>query len=157
MEMETIFENNQLNWNVGGTPVTSDMIEPLAKELFGDLIRVASGTMSESELFAHPATELKLGETLAVGYRGSTAAASVGRVGTCHEASEAGETPDKVSAAGTELMQAIAEALIVAAHEKEKAEVLSDTTSLTSFDYGAGKLTALKKQVGDPSHNTTTA
>ena len=69
MELAVAFENNQLNWSLGGKAITIDAIDPLAKELFGDLIHVASGTMSDSELFAHPTTELKSGETLAVGYQ----------------------------------------------------------------------------------------
>lgn len=67
--IESCWQDNQLAWHIGGTCITQNQIPLLAKELFGDLIRVASGKMSESELFAHPLQELNLGETLAVGYK----------------------------------------------------------------------------------------
>jgi len=67
--IESCWKDNQLTWHIGGTCITPDQIPLLAKELFGDLIRVASGQMSESELFAHPLQELSLGENLAVGYK----------------------------------------------------------------------------------------
>jgi len=41
----------------------------LAKELFGDLIRLASGVMSEAELNNHHHSPLELGENIAVGYQ----------------------------------------------------------------------------------------
>jgi hypothetical protein len=55
-------------WMIGGQATRIDAIPHLAKELLGDLIRVASGVMSDSELFASGPDKLKLGENLAVGY-----------------------------------------------------------------------------------------
>lgn len=62
-------------WKIQGEEASGAMAAPLAKEIFGDLIRVASGKMSETELFAsHKEAEgPKLGETVAVGYDGSAA------------------------------------------------------------------------------------
>jgi hypothetical protein len=40
----------------------------LAKELLGDLVRVASGSMNEGELFGSQLSELKLGENVAKGF-----------------------------------------------------------------------------------------
>jgi hypothetical protein len=55
-------------WHIGGTTITYDAIPLLAKELLGDLIRIASGSMNESELFSEHAHGLKLGETVAQGF-----------------------------------------------------------------------------------------
>jgi hypothetical protein len=55
-------------WSTSGHPVMPETMPLLAKELLGDLVRISSGTMSESELFAHHEPELKLGETVAQGY-----------------------------------------------------------------------------------------
>lgn len=55
-------------WNFGDTRVIAKAIPLLAKELLGDLIRVAAGTMSEDELFSDRGVELKLGETVAQGF-----------------------------------------------------------------------------------------
>ncbi len=55
-------------WTIGGQPATSQAVPYLAKELLGDLIRVASGVMSEAELLASSADHPKLGENVAVGY-----------------------------------------------------------------------------------------
>jgi hypothetical protein len=55
-------------WTTSGHPITPDTMPLLAKELLGDLVRISSGTMSESELFAHHEPDLKLGETVAQGY-----------------------------------------------------------------------------------------
>lgn len=56
-------------WNVQGEEASLAKMAPLAKELFGDLIRVASGKMEQSELFnSHKEGAPKLGENVAVGY-----------------------------------------------------------------------------------------
>lgn len=55
-------------WNFGETTITAQTIPLLSKELLGDLVRVAAGTMSEDELFTDHQTELKLGETVAQGF-----------------------------------------------------------------------------------------
>jgi len=67
--IESEWSNNKLAWHIAGTNIAINQLPLLAKELFGDLIRVASGQMSESELFAHPLQQLSLGENLAVGYK----------------------------------------------------------------------------------------
>lgn len=56
-------------WTIGGEPNTTGGIAPLAKELVGDLIRVASGAMSEEELFAPHSDKPQLGQNMAVGYQ----------------------------------------------------------------------------------------
>jgi hypothetical protein len=59
-------------WKIQGEEAAISMIGPLAKELFGDLIRVASGKMEQSELFnAHKVGAPKLGENVAVGFEGA--------------------------------------------------------------------------------------
>jgi hypothetical protein len=55
-------------WLIQGEDVPLSKIAPLAKELFGDLVRIASGKMSESELFNHHAGAPVLGENVAVGF-----------------------------------------------------------------------------------------
>ncbi len=56
-------------WHIEKNIITLEQVPILAKELFGDLIRVASGQMSEKELFAHPKQQFDLGKNLAVGYQ----------------------------------------------------------------------------------------
>lgn len=68
MEIIRTSVNNTPVWTVGGQPAPIQAIPYLAKELLGDLIRVASGVMSESELFTSNSDKPKLGENLAVGY-----------------------------------------------------------------------------------------
>jgi hypothetical protein len=68
MTMESSEKGAELEWHIAGAAVSEQSIPLLARELVGDLIRVSSGTMSETELFAHHHTELKLGETVASGY-----------------------------------------------------------------------------------------
>jgi len=68
MTIDSSVVDGKRQWSTSGHPVTPETLPLLAKELLGDLIRIASGTMNESELFAHHATELKLGETVAQGF-----------------------------------------------------------------------------------------
>lgn len=68
--MEFVSANTDIapSWTIGGQAAPLSTIPYLAKEMVGDLIRVASGVMSESELFASSSDNLQLGENLAVGY-----------------------------------------------------------------------------------------
>jgi hypothetical protein len=68
MSIDSEIDSGKRKWSTSGHPITPETLPPLAKELLGDLVRIASGTMSESELFAHHTTELKLGETVAQGF-----------------------------------------------------------------------------------------
>jgi hypothetical protein len=68
MTIDSLIKNGVQEWHIGGTTITYAMIPLVAKELIGDLIRIASGKMSEAELFQHHTIELKLGETVAHGY-----------------------------------------------------------------------------------------
>lgn len=68
MTVESSMVDDRRVWNIGGTPISLETIPFLSKELLGDLIRVATGTMDESELFSDLKTKLKLGETVAHGY-----------------------------------------------------------------------------------------
>lgn len=61
--------NGRSTWKIQGEEASGALAAPLAKEIFGDLIRVASGKMSEAELFtSHKEDAPKLGENVAVGY-----------------------------------------------------------------------------------------
>ena len=73
LTIESDWQNGQLKWHIAQTVISIEQVPLLAKELFGDLVRVASGQMSESELFAHPMQELSLGENLAIGYQPAVA------------------------------------------------------------------------------------
>ncbi|MFA6210046.1 MAG: hypothetical protein WCT03_26315 [Candidatus Obscuribacterales bacterium] len=69
MEIErTTGSGGDISWLIGGVSTTLGSIPPLAKELFGDLIRVSSGVMTEAELFSDHKTPT-LGENIAVGYQ----------------------------------------------------------------------------------------
>ncbi len=68
MTVESSMVGDRRVWNIAGTPISLETIPFLSKELLGDLIRVATGTMDESELFSDLKTKLKLGETVAHGY-----------------------------------------------------------------------------------------
>jgi len=60
--------NGAATWTIGGEVASLTAIPHLAKRLLGDLIRVASGVMSESELFASRPDKPNIDETAAVGY-----------------------------------------------------------------------------------------
>ena len=60
--------DGHLRWNIDGEEIPAASIPLLCKELFGDLVRISSGAMGESELFAHHDKPLRLGETVAQGY-----------------------------------------------------------------------------------------
>lgn len=65
------------NWVIQGEEAPLTVLPALAKEMFGDLIRVASGAMGENELFtSHKHQEPKLGENVAVGYVAEAPAAA---------------------------------------------------------------------------------
>lgn len=69
MEIErTAASGGAITWKIGGEATNLSAISPLAKELFGDLIRVSSGVMTEAELFSHDKNPT-LGENVAVGYQ----------------------------------------------------------------------------------------
>ncbi len=59
MEIFPCWGEGDLKWKVGDEIISGEMLSPLARELFGDLVRVASGTMSESELFSAHSLKLK--------------------------------------------------------------------------------------------------
>ena len=64
------------SWSIGGETVTIAAVPHLAKELLGDLIRLSSGMMNESELFAKSSDKPVFNGNLAVGYKGQPAPAS---------------------------------------------------------------------------------
>jgi hypothetical protein len=69
MEIErTAASGGAITWMIGGEGTNLSSISPLAKELFGDLIRVSSGVMTEAELFSTDKGPT-LGENVAVGYQ----------------------------------------------------------------------------------------
>jgi hypothetical protein len=55
-------------WTVGGEQVPFSTVSLFAKELLGDLIRVSSGVMAQSEIFAPESTPPVLGTNLAMGF-----------------------------------------------------------------------------------------
>ncbi len=55
-------------WAIQGEEASLATVPALAKELFGDLIRMSSGKMEKSELFSRSSEQPKLGENVAVGY-----------------------------------------------------------------------------------------
>jgi len=57
MVINSCWKDDRLSWDIGGTCIVIEQVPMLAKELFGDLIRVANGQMSEEELFAHSTGE----------------------------------------------------------------------------------------------------
>ena len=70
--------NGTATWTVGGEAAPLSAIPSLAKKLLGDLIRVASGVISEAELYASGQNKPNSNETVAVGY--STSQESTGQV-----------------------------------------------------------------------------
>lgn len=82
IEISAIWQGNQLSWRLCDHALSDESLAHLTKELFGDLIRVASGTMTNAELFAQHSCKLALGESLAVGY-----------VASDHTISSKGEAP----------------------------------------------------------------
>jgi hypothetical protein len=55
--------NEEYYWTVDQQLITFDMLPKLAKELFGDLINVASGTIKEDEVYRSSSTEAPSPET----------------------------------------------------------------------------------------------
>lgn len=63
MTIQSVETNEGLQWRIDGSKLRFEALSMLCKELLGDLVRVASGTMNEDELFSrHP--KLKLGENI---------------------------------------------------------------------------------------------
>jgi hypothetical protein len=60
MTIDSAINNGELEWHVGGTTILYAAIPNLAKQLLGDLIKIASGKLQEEELFADKAGGLKL-------------------------------------------------------------------------------------------------
>ncbi len=57
-----------VGWIIAGEAVSIETMPQLAKELFGDLIRLSSGVMNNTELLSSQGKPLTLGENIAVGY-----------------------------------------------------------------------------------------
>jgi len=53
-------KNGNLEWHVGGSTIVYESIPNLAKELLGDLIKIASGKLKTDDLFAADGSSLKL-------------------------------------------------------------------------------------------------
>lgn len=78
MEIErTAASGGSITWMIGGEATNLSSIPPLAKALFGDLIRVSSGVMTEAELFSTDKNPT-LGENVAVGYQHSDSQSKAG-------------------------------------------------------------------------------
>jgi hypothetical protein len=65
------------SWSVGGEKIPFSAVPRFAKEILGDLIRVSSGVMAQSELFAQDDAPPVLGTNLAMGYDKSLAQADL--------------------------------------------------------------------------------
>lgn len=63
-----LMQRTASGWTIAGEAVSVEAMPQLAKELFGDLIRLSSGTMSNTELLSTQGKPLTLGENIAVGY-----------------------------------------------------------------------------------------
>ncbi len=145
MTMEATEAGADLEWKIAGAVVTKESIPLLARELLGDLIRVSSGTMSESELFAHHHSELKLGDTVASGYvpapgLANPAAQGAGNVSATTEA--AITTGDSAAlatfSACTELLKAIDQDLAALTEQAGEFEQSGDQSALQRVhDYSA--------------------
>ena len=68
MTIDSTGIESKQEWHIAGSVITFDTIPLLAKELLGDLVRVASGSMDETELFGAHEKGLRLGETVGKGY-----------------------------------------------------------------------------------------
>jgi hypothetical protein len=66
--IDSVQNEGTLEWHIESESISYDKLPLLAKELFGDLIRVATGKMKDEELFSSHSSEIKLGETVAQGY-----------------------------------------------------------------------------------------
>jgi hypothetical protein len=60
LTIDSQIKNGALEWHVGGDTIVYAAIPNLAKELVGDLIKVASGKLANDQLFAEHAGGLKL-------------------------------------------------------------------------------------------------
>jgi hypothetical protein len=163
MELQVSFTDGQLSVSFRNQVITAELIEPLAKELFGDLVRVAGGSMSESELYAHPTTELKLGETVAMGYQAADsnvqAAQATGNQTTASQQPDApaASAPDQVPAACTTFMQALSSAFNATMLEKENAEKAFDMSLASGLNAKLTALGNLSKQVSDAINQYTSS
>jgi hypothetical protein len=144
MTMESSEKGEDLEWYIGGTLVAEQSIPLLARELVGDLIRVSSGTMNESELFAHHHTELKLGETVASGYTPAPAPANAGTTAPAAAGSASGDTAGggtaalATFAACKDLLKAIDQDLSVLSEQEGEFERDQDEVALKRLhDYSA--------------------
>jgi len=52
MTIQSVNTAEGIQWRIDGCKLRFEMLPMLCKELLGDLVRVASGTMNESELFS---------------------------------------------------------------------------------------------------------
>ncbi|MBU6451852.1 MAG: hypothetical protein KGS72_08760 [Cyanobacteria bacterium REEB67] len=62
MTIDSQVKNGQLEWHVGGTTIVYDAIPNLARELLGDLIKVASGKLATEDLFGSSSGDLRLSQ-----------------------------------------------------------------------------------------------
>ncbi len=111
MEIARTTDGANSVWKIGGEVVPIETMPHLAKELFGDLIRLSSGVMSEAELMGHHEATLSLGENIAVGYQPevkpvATPAASV--QAQQNSSSDAGDNaPDQVISKACDIVDEI--------------------------------------------------
>ncbi len=95
-------------WKIGGEDVPIETMPHLAKELFGDLIRLASGVMSESELMGnHEHSNLSLGENIAVGYQPEANLSPAEKQAKSADASADGEAPDQIISKACDIVDEI--------------------------------------------------
>lgn len=112
MEIQrTTGSGGDITWLIGGVATTLGSISPLAKELFGDLVRVSSGVMTEAELFSDHKTPT-LGENIAVGYQQqvasqSKASDSVSESGSNSEAGDVARSSEHVISKACDIVDEI--------------------------------------------------
>ena len=145
MAMESSENEAGVEWSINGAVITDQAIPLLARELLGDLIRVSSGKMSETELFAHHHTELKLGDTVASGYTPAPAPTNESTSTAAGEAassatSATGASASDTSATGTatlatftacsELLKAIDQDLLALSEQEREFDEDKDHAAL---------------------------
>jgi hypothetical protein len=58
MSIDAVWKDGSVIWQIYGEEMSLNAIAPLTKELFGDLLKVASGSMSEADIAAKQASKV---------------------------------------------------------------------------------------------------
>jgi hypothetical protein len=147
MTIDTSEIDTKGTWHIGGSAITFDTITLLAQELLGDLVRVATGSMNESELFAQPKSGLKLGETVAQGYPAPAPTRSAsGQVG--YPSTAASAAPPSATATGVATLDSSIERMVT---------WVAASQLLQAIDQDMPWLTQLKADIDEAKNRTDSA